>query len=523
MIKKFRIICLPELIWKESDNSLQKRQVLKLKVITWLTLMGLTTVSPSLGAENINDRSKEPARENEEMDTIPTELGLGLTWDGSWYSFQLWGNAKNRTAYNQVDDNSLLNPDDIFDVARWINLTELKLKLDGDIAERLGLFVRGRLGFEYVESSEDEDVNFNDDLDQAFMTLNFKKEPLMFLSVGKQRIRWGTGFYWNPVDTFNPRQDLQDIERIEEGRNAYRADIAFGSSSITGVVVPNSDSTSFSLHNYTFEEGRTLVTGKFYTFLGNTDLTLYISDKETEDIRWGASFSTVISDIQFFGEGIFWRGESERLYVTRISDRVSATDPVGNTQFTIPADFDIFTREDTYTKFVFGFQYTFSNDLTLIGEYYHRSDGYDEKDWDNYIEFLKYAGGPYQDDVNSTVLAKQRNPQLDIPAFPPKESLLADGNGLYEFADLRRNYFHLSATRTYAADKYDLGADLIVSLDDLFEGRGGSLFFRPLIAYVAIPDWRFSLYSQLYIGANNTEFGILPYDYSLFGEIRYFF
>jgi hypothetical protein len=492
-------------------------------MIAWWALMGLMMVSPSLDAEDINDKSNEPAPENEEMDTIPTEPSLGLTWDGDWYSFQLWGDAKNRTAYNQIDNDSLLNPDDIFDMAKGINLTELKLKLDGDIAERLDLFVRGRLGLEYVKSSEDEDVNYNDELDQAFMTLNIKKDPLIFFSVGKQRIRWGTGFYWNPVDTFNPRQDLQDIERIEEGKNAIRADIAIGSSSITGVVVPNSDSTNFYLDNYTFDEGRTLATGKFYTFLGNTDLTLYVSDKETEDVRWGASFSTVISDIQFFGEGIFWRGESERSYITRTSDRVSATDPVGNTQYTIPADYDTFRRENTYTKFVLGFQYTFSNDLTLIGEYYHRSDGYDEKDWDNYIEFLNYVGGSYQDDVHSTVLAKQRNPQLQIPTFPTRESLLSTGNDLYDFADLRRNYFHISANQTYAADKYDLSADLIVSLDDLFEGRGGSLFFRPLIAYVAIPDWRFSLYSQLYIGAKYTEFGILPYDYSLIGEIRYFF
>ena len=492
-------------------------------MIVWLALMGLTMVSALPGAEIIDDKSKEPARENEEMNAIPAELGLGLTWEDDWYSFQLWGDAKNRTDYNHVDNDSLLNPDDIFDVAKLINLTELRLKLDGDIADRLGLFVRGRLGIEYVKSSDDEDVTFNDDLDQAFLTLNFGKEPLIFLSLGKQRIRWGTGFYWNPVDTFNPRQDLQDIEEIEEGINAFRGDIAFGLSSFTGVVVPNSDSTSFSLDNYTFEEGRRLITGRFYTFLANTDLALYVSDRETEDIRWGASFSTVISDIQFFGEGIFWQGESERLYVTRTSDRVTTIDPVGNTQYTIPAEFDIFTRENSYIKFVLGFQYTSSNDLTLIGEYYHRADGYDKKDMDNYIEFLEYVGGPYQDDVNSTVLAKQRNPQLEFPAFPSQESLLAVGNGLYEFAELRRNYFHLSAIQRYAADKYDLSADLIVSLDDLFDGRGASLFFRPLIAYVAIPDWRFSLFSQLYIGDNNTEFGILPYDYSFFGEIRFFF
>ena len=58
------------------------------------------------GAENINDGSKQPAGENEAMDTIPSEVDLGLTWTGKTFSFQLWGDAKNRTAYNDVDENA---------------------------------------------------------------------------------------------------------------------------------------------------------------------------------------------------------------------------------------------------------------------------------------------------------------------------------------------------------------------------------------------------------------------------------
>jgi hypothetical protein len=59
--------------------------------------------------------------------------------------------------------------------------------------------------------------------------------------------------------------------------------------------------------------------------------------------------------------------------------------------------------------------------------------------------------------------------------------------------------------------------DFISALDD------GSLFLRSAIAYTAIPDWRFALYSQWYLGGKDTEFGIYPYDYSLFSEVRYFF
>lgn len=487
MIKKFQIGCLPELTWKEKDNRDKKRGPLKPSMIILLGFLGWAWWTSSIASETVTQESVD-STVKEDIELLPAKIDEGYIWEDNWYRFHLWGDQKYSITYNKIDDDSLLNPDDLFAVDEWINELELKLKLDGSIYERIGLLGRGRIGIQRIDERNDTEYDFEDNLDQGYATLQLGEEIITFLSVGKQRIKWGTGFFWNPVDTFNPRQDLQDIERTEEGKVSYRADIAFPSFSLTGVVVPDVESTAFHVDNFIPESDKTLWAGKFYTFLLNTDLTFYVSDRDNEATRWGVSFSTVLSDIQFYGEGIFWDGESEKRYVDLVSD--------GENKF------KIITKDGFFKKFVLGTQYTFSNDVTIIGEYYHRSDGYDNDDMDAYVEFLKVAGGTPDG---------------------PNQTLLALGNDLFDFANLRENYFYLSLDKPRFMDRFDLGLNMIVGLDDFFDDREGSLFLRPLLAYVAIPNWRFTFYSQFYIGKDETEFGMLPYNYSLFGEVRYFF
>ncbi len=473
---------------------------------------GVTGITPDKG--DVNETNPNESRKNQE--SFP-ELKEGLVWEDESYHLRLWGNLRNLIIINKIDDGSLLNPDDVFDIERSRNDTEARLKFDGNFIDRIGMFVRWRLRNEYVKSREDTSSHYEDNIDQLFATLELGNEIITFISIGKQRVKWGTGFFWNPVDTFNPRQDLKDRQRIEEGKISYRADLAFPSLSLTGVLVPDVESKTLSLDNFKPEEDRALLTGRFYTFLWDTDLSFYVSYRDNEDVRWGTSFSTVVSDIQFFGEAIYWRGESNRNYVFLDSDRREVFDPIGNTHFTVPKSFDIRKKEGSFYQVVLGFQYTFWNDLTVIGEYYHNRDGYDDNEMGTYLDFLRYVGDGYQSDVDSVIEAKNRNPLLQIPSFASREELLAVGNGLYEFAGTRRNYIRLSGFWPFVANRFELGMDFISALDD------GSLFLRSAIAYTAIPDWRFALYSQWYLGGKDTEFGIYPYDYSLFSEVRYFF
>ncbi|UCD81074.1 MAG: hypothetical protein JSW26_06500 [Desulfobacterales bacterium] len=454
----------------------------------------------------------------------PVDIKQPLVWQNDNLSFRLWGNLRNLVNYNHLRNDAVLNPDDIFRAPKFINLSEARLKLDGTILDNIGLFIHDRLQYEIDKNSHDWETDSDNTLDQAYASFRFGEELLTFWSIGKQRIKWGTGKFWTPVDTINPQQDLAELEPLEEGRVAYRADIAHKTVSVTGVAVPDADSTAFSLDKFGFDGNTSLLTGKIDFFVWDSDLTLYVSDKQQQAARVGASFATVISDIQFFGEAIFWHGASEREYVVQTSARQTVYDPVGDTSFILPAQFAVETRDASYYKMLLGLQYTFTNDLSLIFEYYHRKDGYDKKDMETYVSLLQYAGGRYADDVASTMLAQERNPMLALPDSPSQEYVLKQGAGLYDFARLRRNYLHLSAYWPYRfGNRIDLGVDTITNVDDVLDGNGGSYFIRPLVAYTGFQDWRFTLYSQLYLGSDETEFGILPYDWGAFFQIKYFF
>jgi hypothetical protein len=237
----------------------------------------------------------------------------------------------------------------------------------------------------------------------------------------------------------------------------------------------------------------------------------------------GASFSTVIDDLQIFGEGIYWYGESEKQYITEATDVKTISDPGSGLEYTIPPPYDVTRKNGNFYKFVIGLQYTFFGDITIIGEYYHNSNGFNKADMDNYIDFLTYVANGYSDDLAQYEALKEAFPDLVFPELPSAESLLKAGASLYEFADLRQNYLHFSVGYPFVGSRFDLGLDLIWSLDDYLDYGKASMFMRLSAAYVAIRNWRFSLFTQHYIGASDTEFGMYPIDYTVFGQIRYFF
>lgn len=451
------------------------------------------------------------------------DIDDGFTWGDGSYTIRFYGDFKNETQYNELNDASLFNPEDIVNSDVWENKTGGNLKLDADFFDRIELSVISRLRNEHSKNNEKTDNKFTKHLDQAYANFKLGNENLLFVSIGKQRVKWGTGHFWNPVDTFNIQQDLEDVEKNQEGKISYRADFVNDILTLSGIAVPDVDSSGFDVSDFVPQEGNSLYAAKLYKFVASTDFSLYMSKKKSETMRTGASFSLVIFDLQIFGEGIFWNGESEKRYPIKNSDRISGYDPVGNSSFTTPASYTFSKKEDSFYKLLVGFQYTSQNDVTLIGEYYHNSDGYDKNDKDTFVEFLEYMGESYQGDIDSLNAARERNPAVPLSNYPSIEESISSGNSLYRFANFRNNYVHLTIRKPYLYNRFNLSFDTIYCLDDLFEGRKDSFFFRPSVTYVEIPDWQFKIYSQIYSGDKNSEFGMLNNHYSVIFAVKYFF
>lgn len=84
------------------------------------------------------------------------------------------------------------------------DLNKLRLKLDQQAGDNLAIHLEPR--YYFLAKSQQILVTGATDLDQLVWDRAYAKyrTDRWSLTAGKQRIAWGTGYIWNPVDIFNP-------------------------------------------------------------------------------------------------------------------------------------------------------------------------------------------------------------------------------------------------------------------------------------------------------------------------------
>lgn len=164
------------------------------------------------------------------------------------------------------------------------------------------------------------------------------------LTIGRQRVAWGTARFWNPTDLLNPFNPIQ-LEREERtGVDAFLADVNLGSLSKLSLVYAPQDSweeSSLAVRMRTNTRGFDLsVMGGFFK----------------KDRVAGFDFAGAIKDIGIRGEAAY-----------TFSD-----------------------LEDNFIRGVLSADYTFSSTLSLTTEYYYNGQGKtNEKDY----EFHRFFSG----------------------------------------------------------------------------------------------------------------------------------
>lgn len=83
----------------------------------------------------------------------------------------------------------------------------VELYLDGRPTDRIRGFVRGRLGWDPTLSDGATDL-LGQEVDEVSVLLDelwlkFDIERVVYLTIGQQKVRWGTTRLWNPVDVIN--------------------------------------------------------------------------------------------------------------------------------------------------------------------------------------------------------------------------------------------------------------------------------------------------------------------------------
>ena len=109
------------------------------------------------------------------------------------------------------------------------DLNRARLKLDQQFGDRLALHLEPR--YYFLLRSQDLPLAGASDLDKLAWDRAYLKYRAddWSLTAGKQRIAWGTGYIWNPVDIFNPMV-LSFAVRDEDKTNveALRVEVPVG-------------------------------------------------------------------------------------------------------------------------------------------------------------------------------------------------------------------------------------------------------------------------------------------------------
>lgn len=182
--------------------------------------------------------------------------------------------------------------------------------------------------------------------------------------IGKQQIPWGTGYTWNPTDTFNSKNQL-DPTYENEGVNAITVDISWGADgSLTGIAatLAKTENPSFAAKLKKNIAGFDLSVS--YQYLSEINLNPEtLSSVEQQRNIIGFDFTGEIFTLGFWGEGTI--------------------NFPGNDSF----------LKDNYAEFLLGMDYTFQNELYLMAEYLHRTQGAESSSEYNLADFMKVLYG----------------------------------------------------------------------------------------------------------------------------------
>ncbi|MBU0687299.1 MAG: hypothetical protein KKB81_05550 [Candidatus Margulisbacteria bacterium] len=224
------------------------------------------------------------------------------------------------------------------DAPRVAALDKVRLRIAREIGDHL--YIHTELVYNRMDGSSLVTLPGYNSLDRCYAQIYF---PMVDLTVGRQRIAWGTGYIWNPTDVFNPFSlTLSDEER--EGISAARAIVPLGAASYMEFVQtaqqnPANDKFAFKIK-------------------GNAGLfdfsSSFVKLNSAGDNQFGGDFVGELLTIGVKGEYI-----------------------------------NVFLNSGRqYSRYILGADYTFETDVMLIGEYYFNGLGatnVSAYDWTSYL------------------------------------------------------------------------------------------------------------------------------------------
>ncbi|MDD5067713.1 MAG: hypothetical protein PHF84_11775 [bacterium] len=381
------------------------------------------------------------------VNAIPV-MGLDITGDFE-YDF----------GYNR-NKNNLLNPANILGLQDYVNRAEFKASLSSGTKNSMMIDARGRY------SMADKESTFF--LDQAY--INLEPGDILKFRFGRQRIGFGTGYLWNPVNDLDIRKDVYELSRYTRGVDGIKAVLDFTPRTIFPfsfcfeVLPPEDTSGKVRLSGSRFG-------AQFYTLLGGVEFGLAGSYKKEQarekDTLYGF-YSSV--DIAGFIAGLECAG-SKKPDLNYFSES------------------GIFQKNRYDTQAVVSINKRLGESGLVVLEYFYNGFGFSNKEFDNMVHLLWMSYADFSPLIIGTV----------SPGY------------------VSRNYF-------FASFSSDIVSNLSLTLSGManLDRKGGFLY--PRIAWTEIESITVTLESIVNLFSHTrSEFSLLPYDYTVSFRVQYFY
>lgn len=254
----------------------------------------------------------------------------------------------------------------------------LDLYVDARPTDRIRGFVQGRLSQNLSTQSGDTDSFGNTiepttvKLDQIW--LNFDVGRKVFVTVGRQRVKWGAGRFWNPTDFLQPAR-LDPLAAFDErtGVGLVKLHIPF-------------EKTGTNLYLLGDIEGASAIdevggAWRLEQVLGLTEVAITGALAKDRPIKLGAQVSTAVWIFDLRAEAAFTNGLETTFYRGNFDWGPLDEDGVASV-FTIETP-DEYTREDDWIPQVVAglevpIKYNDEDSLYIGAEYFYNDTGYDD-------------------------------------------------------------------------------------------------------------------------------------------------
>ncbi len=381
---------------------------------------------------------------------------------------RLFGEGGSETHFTPANPASSLNPGDILNVQKLTDSSDVVLF--GDVTSddkrwKLEMKLRGS-----NEWRNDSTWKF----DVSEFNFKYSVASWLDLRIGRNIERWGTGYAWNPTGVVNPRKDPADPN---DRRSAFRGvDMAEADFFVKGWDITVLGTPEIS---WRAKDGRHLLAAgwatRAYRVIKGTDVAFTASGGN------GLPNSQGISLARVFGNSLELHGEA-----AYISDTV---------RFLPRADGLVPVRRP-HAEVLLGGQYTFRNNVNVIGEFYHAGQGLSSREWN---DFRGFAGAADE----------------SVTEGNPLPLMLA--NAQFTPLNMSKNYTFLRVLWPIRLNRLEVETIAINSL------RDGSSLIRPGIRWRLGTNWSvYCIYSE-FVGNAGTEFGHIQIKRSTDFGIRYNF